>query len=189
MSLVNEFQQWMRRLARGESLSLSFFFWYCVCPMSVWIWGISTDQTVFPCADRQPLLPSLNWLICPTQILENSTGCQKSARLAFVLGHRMHHRLFQLSIISAPKTREHKLSEYLKGVSSCIEHDIIRRHTRTHAISAASITLGLTLTQNTYSSQSSMRCGWLPLPPLPLPWLTAKRFMHFKFVSLESSSK
>lgn len=40
-----------------------------------------------------------------------------------------------------------QLSEYLKGVSSCTEHDIICRHTRTHAISAASITLGLTLTQ------------------------------------------
>lgn len=53
----------------------------------------------------------------------------------------------------------HQLSEYLKGVSSCTEHDIICRHTRAHAISAASITLGLTLTQNTYLSQPSMRCG------------------------------
>lgn len=185
MNFNNECGDW---LAGNRSLSL--FFSEIVSALCQSGFGVyrQIKQSSHAPTDR-PLLPSLNWLICPTQILGNSTGCQKSARLAFVLGHRMHHRLFQLSIISAPKTREHKLSEYLKGVSSCTEHDIIRRHTRIHAISAASITLGLTLTQNTYSSQSSMRCGWLPLPPHPLPCSTAKRFMHFKFVSLESSSK
>lgn len=155
--------------------------------MSVWIWGIST-------VSRSNSLPMRR----QTTFVDSSAQ-PKFWGIQLVVRNQLDWLLFWViaciitffSYQSFPLQKQEstlQLSEYLKGVSSCTEHDIICRHTRTHAISAASITLGLTLTQNTYK-YALWVTSTPPPSPLPPPCLTVKRFMHFKFVSLASSSK
>lgn len=151
MNFNNESEDWLGGIAL-------FLFLICLCPMSVWIWGISTVSR----SNNLPMRRQTTFV--------DSSAQPKFWGIQLVVRNQLDWLLFWViaciitlfSYQSFPLQKQEstlQLSEYLKGVSSCTEHDIICRHTRTHAISAASITLGLTLTQNTYSSQTSMRCG------------------------------